>query len=101
MSSAAQPKIWKNCMAITFQEGESCIYTNCTVKLDAEVLVEYADDGQVVHYRGPNNESGHFVLKSHNNGGTATLHFTPETLLMEGSWVEDGMNGMWKILLKD
>ncbi|WP_329763946.1 hypothetical protein [Stenotrophomonas geniculata] len=101
MSSHAQPKIWNNCMAITFQEGESCIYTSCNVKLDSELLVEYADEGEIIQYRGINDGTGHFLLKCANNGGAASLHLAPNTALLQGSWVENGMNGMWKILLKD
>lgn len=71
----------------------------CTVKIDDQgILVEYSDDG-LVQYRGDKDSSGHFMLTSPEVDGRATLHRLTESTILEGSWVENGYRGMWRIEL--
>lgn len=93
------PKLWKSCKVITYYDHDTCSHDTCDVKLDRNLLIEYLDEGQIISYRGPNDGSGHFLLKSGDVGGSATLHLNPEHLVLEGSWSEGGYNGMWKIFL--
>ena len=69
----------------------------CTVRLsDSEILIEYHEEG-LVQYRGPNDGSGHFELRADAISGRATLHMFPGSSRLEGSWVEEGERGMWRI----
>lgn len=71
----------------------------CVVKItDEEILVEYDDDG-LVQYRGANDGTGHYVLTAPEVDGRASLHRFPESELLEGSWVEGGVRGMWRVEL--
>lgn len=71
----------------------------CVVRIsDSSIVVEYQDDG-VVQYQGKDNGTGHFELISDSVNGRATLHMFPGSSRLEGSWVEDGARGMWRIEL--
>ena len=70
----------------------------CVVRIsDTEIVVEYRDEGTVI-YRGENDGSGHYTLRC-SDGSEATLHSFAGSELLEGSWREDGMRGMWRIAL--
>ena len=71
----------------------------CVVKIDDdEIVIEYEDDG-IVQYRGSNRGDGHFELRATRGKGKASLHMFPGALIIEGSWIEDGYRGMWRIKL--
>lgn len=69
----------------------------CTVKItEQEILVEYDDEG-LCQYAGHNDGTGHYHLNLRDGDGRATLHQFPGSRLLEGSWIEDGARGMWRI----
>ncbi len=71
----------------------------CVVKIDGDnILVEYEDEG-LVQYKGTSNGEGHFELHGVGFDGRATLHRFPNSFVLEGSWTEEGENGMWRIKL--
>ncbi|TAM27242.1 MAG: hypothetical protein EPN62_00190 [Candidimonas sp.] len=74
----------------------------CTVKIDGdEISVEYDDDGPA-SYRGQDLGGGHYILERSKGNGKATLHRSPDDPdTLEGSWVEAGARGMWRIELQD
>ncbi len=67
---------------------------------DETIEVAYDDAAGHVCYRGKNNGDGHFDLTAPERNGKASLHCFPDSQLMEGYWLEDGLQGMWRILLK-
>ncbi|MBS0198937.1 MAG: hypothetical protein JSR70_00640 [Proteobacteria bacterium] len=72
---------------------------DCIVKMTPEeILVEYQDNG-LVQYIGNNDGSGHVSLVATGVDGKATLHMFPGSEILEGTWVEDGERGMWRIEL--
>ena len=73
----------------------------CVVKItDEEIVVEYLGEANaLVQYRGHNDGSGHFELHATTVGGRGTLHMFPSANRLEGSWIEDGARGMWRIEL--
>ncbi|TAM17846.1 MAG: hypothetical protein EPN62_19790 [Candidimonas sp.] len=80
-------------------DDEASENDTCVVKItDDEILVEYDDDG-LVQYRGENDGNGHFVLTAPEVDGKASLHRFPDSQTLEGSWVEGGYRGMWRIEL--
>lgn len=92
--------IWKQCtMTTLYHSADPSEDYPCVVKIDDdEILVEY-EDGEYVHYIGKSNGDGHFELKGSGFDGRATLHRFPEASVLEGSWVEEGARGMWRIEL--
>ncbi|MBP8645975.1 MAG: hypothetical protein KBH99_07640 [Syntrophobacteraceae bacterium] len=74
--------------------------THCIVKItDDEILVEYEGDDGLRQYVGKNSGDGHFELHTPDGEGQATLHQSPNSEVLEGSWIEAGERGMWRIEL--
>ena len=92
--------IWNDCtMTILYHSDDESENSDCVVKIDGNrILVEYEDDG-IVQYEGEENGEGHFVLNGVGFDGRASLHMFHGSSLLEGSWVEEGYRGMWKIKL--
>ena len=93
--------LWSNSKMTTLYYDTDAADENypCAVRIsDSEILVEYEDDG-FVQYCGKNDGSGHFEVLANTVDGRATLHMFPNSNRLEGSWVEDGARGMWRIEL--
>jgi len=72
----------------------------CEVRIgEGEMVVDYEDDGERILYKGRDKGNGHFELYSEEVKGRATFHMFEGSRFIEGSWVEDGARGMWKIRL--
>ncbi len=94
--------IWKNSKFETLYYSQDIADTDwaCTVRIDDDsILVEYDNEG-LCQYIGKNDGSGHFELHLKDGDGRATLHRFPDSLVLEGSWVENGQRGMWRVLLE-
>lgn len=92
--------VFKNCMMTMFSAHDEWDHP-CEVRIsDSSIAISYHDDGPVV-YEGSEIEPGHFKLQSSAVGGRATLHRTGNEDILEGSWVEKGVQGMWRIQLDD
>lgn len=69
---------------------------------EKELVISYEDeDAQgkplVVIYRGKNSGDGHFELRATGVEGRATLHKHPQHDVFEGTWIEEGAKGMWRL----
>ncbi len=74
----------------------------CQVRLsNGEIVIDYLEDNTRVIYRGIDDGSGHYQLDSPEINGRATLHRFPNSEILEGSWIEGGYRGMWKIHLAE
>lgn len=74
----------------------------CAVRIDGDqIRVEYEFDGERTVYLGKALAPGHYRLQTEDSRGHATLHQFPGSLTMEGSWVEEGERGMWRIELHE
>lgn len=74
----------------------------CAVRIDGDLIrVEYEFDGERTVYAGKALAPGHFCLQTEDGAGKATLHQLPGSLFLEGSWVEEGERGMWRIELHE
>jgi hypothetical protein len=74
----------------------------CTVELGADSIhICYKEDGGKRAYLGKAiHLTGHYHLFSEGPiEGSATLH-TEDFKTFEGSWTEDGYDGLWKIVIK-
>jgi len=93
-------KIYNNCtMTTLYHSNDPSEDYPCVVKLgDDRILVEYEDEGWV-QYEGTTNGEGHFELYGVGFQGHASLHMFPDSSILEGSWLEEGYRGMWRIKL--
>lgn len=75
----------------------------CEVRIgeDGSIAISYKDEGHLVVYEGSEIESGHFTVKAVSVNGRGTLHKVPDEDVLEGWWLEDGYEGMWRIELEE
>ncbi|QLP98560.1 MAG: hypothetical protein HZY79_15855 [Rhodoblastus sp.] len=74
----------------------------CEVRLDGdEIIISYEENGCHCLYKGRDVGHGHFELNCTENGGKATLHRFPDGDHLDGFWVQDGYQGMWRIHLDE
>jgi hypothetical protein len=70
------------------------------VRLDeGSIAISYQDDDGPVVYEGLEIESGHFELDCARKRGKAILHRMPGENVLEGWWLENRIEGMWRIYL--
>lgn len=95
--------IWNNSKMTTLYYDADVADENypCVVRIsDSEIVVEYRGEAsELVQYRGKNDGTGHFELRSGAVNGRGTLHMFSGASRLEGSWVEDNARGMWRIEL--
>lgn len=95
--------VYLTCIMETYFGGEyACEENECQVKISRNnILVSYLGDNEVpiVWTGNDNSASGHYILTCPSVSGRATLHRTPNTDRLEGSWLENGNTGMWRIEL--
>jgi hypothetical protein len=83
----------------TADEMDSC---DCHVRIGLdEVSIIYEGDRGTVTYKGKDKGGGHFTVYSYETKGYGTLHRLRGEPIFEGSWVESGSHGMWRIELND
>lgn len=92
---------WNNCTMDTFYyDGGADTGSSCEVRIDDnEIVVSYNNEERPIIYKGQANGAGHFELRSTEVNGRATLHMFEGGKFLEGFWVEDGTEGMWRITL--
>ena len=74
----------------------------CEVRIDGgKIVVSYDSDGARILYEGPEVEPGHFELVAKGVAGKATLHRFAEDVVLDGWWLEERIEGMWRITLSD
>ncbi len=74
----------------------------CEVRIAEDfVVVSYKIDDGFVIYEGRETEKGHYALSAKATNGKATLHKIPDEDILEGSWLEGGYEGMWRIELEE
>lgn len=77
--------------------------TPCEVRfLDSGIVVSYGDEELgIVRYTGDERGAGHYKLTSPEIKGRATLHRFEGESILEGYWIENRDQGMWRIYLDD
>ncbi len=83
---------------MNFPAGDVNYSVPCEVRIDAgQIFVSYEDtDGPAV-YTGTELSPGHYKLELPAKKGRATLHYDESDDRLEGSWIESGYEGMWRI----
>jgi len=93
--------VWKNATMTSFYDGDECDVTHCEVRIDgSEIVVSYDDEDGLTVYQGNETGPGHYKLSAPSVSGQATLHRVPDEDVLEGHWIQDGYEGMWRIELK-
>jgi len=93
--------VWHNCKVDTFYyDDEADTDSPCEVRIDGDVIVvSYDGENGPIIYKGQAKGAGHFELRSTDVDGRATLHMFEGGKSLEGFWIEDGIEGMWRIAL--
>jgi hypothetical protein len=79
--------------------GAVSIRCPCKVTINSEfITVAYDDSGQTWQYRGQAKGPGDNELQAEGFDGRATLHRFEGSNVLEGTWVKDGVRGMWRIV---
>jgi hypothetical protein len=85
-------------MEAFFADGSPSENTECEVIITHDRIVVSYDDNRPVIWEGAPTGVGHFELTCPRKRGRATLHrFPHKPHQLEGSWVEEGYTGMWRI----
>jgi hypothetical protein len=95
-------KFWPNSEMKTFFGDKTPVdIGKCQVRLGdhrIEVIYEY-DPGEEEVYEGEEIGEGHFELKARIGNGKGNLHRFSNGKILDGWWLEDGDEGMWRITL--
>lgn len=93
--------LYANSRMETYSASGVSLDEPCSVRLDADsVRVEYRQDGETYAYSGAANGAGHYELRCEGYPQCrATLHRFEGSELLEGFWIEEGGQGMWRIRL--
>jgi hypothetical protein len=93
--------LYPNSRMETYSASRVSLDEPCSVRLDANsVRVEYRQDGETYAYSGAANGAGHYELRCEGYPQCrATLHRFEGSALLEGFWMEEGGQGMWRIRL--
>jgi len=79
--------------------GDATYDQPCSVTFENEfITVSYLDDQTQNYYKGQAKASGHYELQAVDFDGRATLHGFRNSCILEGSWIEEGRRGMWRIV---
>ena len=86
--------------SVFYDADDADIDSPCIVEIvGSRISVRYDADGNMREYSGGEMGVGHYVLACPEVNGKATLHQFADSKIMEGSWVESGTRGMWRISL--
>lgn len=89
-------------MDTLYNGSDADLQDPCAVRIDdTQIRLEYDIGGERTVYLGRALAPGHFILETEDGTGRATLHQFPGSLYLEGSWVEAGERGMWRIELHE
>lgn len=84
----------------TFRPSSAASFDEpCKVTINSEfIIVAYDDAGRTWQYRGQAKRLEHYELQAEGFDGRATLHRFEGSNVLEGTWVEDGIRGIWRIV---
>ncbi len=76
-------------------------HDDCEVRIEnsGDIIVSYEGEDGYTIYQGKDHGNEHYVLECPELQGKATLHRIHGSSFLEGSWVEKGTRGFWKITL--
>lgn len=98
-----QTMVYLRCIMETYYGSkDACEEYECQVKISSKsILISYLGDNNVpvVWTGNDDSASGHYTLTCPSVSGRATLHRSPNTDRLEGSWLDGGYTGMWRIEL--
>jgi hypothetical protein len=99
--TGAKLAIWKNSTGTSYRADGKVFDFECEVRIDTPRIVVSYEDERPTTYEGEEKSPGHFKLECPSKKGRATLHQMPGDDILEGYWIEDGYEGMWRIQLEE
>ena len=96
--------VYKNCSMTTLFYSDGDVDDKCEVNISEEkIVLSYFDEdfNGYIMYSGEVVGDGHYKLECIEVNGKGTLHRFPNGEILEGYWVEEGYEGMWRIKLKN
>lgn len=63
------------------------------------IRVEWREGLHACRYEGTRNGQGHFLLRSEDSDGDATLHRFQLSTILEGFWKRNDQSGFWRVHL--
>ncbi|MDI3370419.1 hypothetical protein QLG14_14365 [Pseudomonas sp. V104_10] len=95
-------EVFQKALMDTYHAGGIEFDWPCQVRIDEDMLViEYLYNNELCTYRGHSIGNGHYRLNAVGFRGEGTLHRFAGGLFLEGFWVEEAEQGMWRIRLVD
>ena len=94
--------IWRNSTCdIYYRSGDVDLHdTGYEIKFYGnELVISYEGEDGWVNYRGQDLGHGHYLLTAPEVRGRTVLHRIKNSNILEGSWDEDGHQGMWRFRL--
>ncbi len=94
--------IWKNSICDIYYRsgGNDLDDTGYEIRItDNELVISYENEAGWVNYKGMDLGHGHYLLTAPAVNGRAFIHHLENSDILEGSWEEDGEQGMWRIHL--
>jgi hypothetical protein len=94
---------YKNATIDTYEGDGLSTGHRCEVVIwDGSISVTWRENNQYTTYKGQEVAPGHFKLSALSVRGSATLHRFPiDDDVLEGTWHQEGYEGMWRIHLGD
>ncbi len=83
-----------------YGDTDSYLDFPCSVRFERDrIKVEYEGGAGPVSYSGTEIGAGHYKLTADGFDGAATLHCFEGSNILEGFWIEDRRQGMWRVTL--
>lgn len=94
--------LWPNAKMDVYRGDGASYGQRCQVRIeeDGTIVLTYEDEeynNSSIEWKGGKIGDGHFELSFARGSGKGTLHRTPDDEYLEGFWIEDGQEGMWRI----
>lgn len=93
---------WKAKMETAFYDDTPAYeHEDCEARIEdsGDIVVSYEGEYSYNVYQGKDHGNGHYILECPELQGKATLHRIHGSRFLEGSWIEEGTRGFWKITL--
>jgi hypothetical protein len=102
ITSGGTMKVYRNSKLHSYESDGLYEPLPCEVRIgEGTMAVSYQGEGGLVVYEGREEGPGHFRLAAQGVNGRATLHRFENDNMLDGWWLEDSYEGMWRIELNE
>jgi hypothetical protein len=94
--------VHRKCLMETFTDQGQLEDRPCQVRIsEGTISVSHEEGGETLVYEGAEVEPGHFKLGCPPVKGYATLHRFKDDDVLDGWYVQEGFEGMWRVRLDE